>query len=118
MIFMIAFLGVLIVFAGVLPFLISFGIEVPFITGDMHLYMIIVIGIIAIIYDLKSMSLMGGTKVITFLIGALTIASGVLPLLDKMEIYTLPFDFLSSAVYSGIVIVIGSIALIYGATQM
>ncbi len=89
---MIVFIGLLTILAGVLPFFEGFGV-VPF-SGPVYSGIIILIGVIAFWYAVKTFGLWGSQKFIT---AVLALSSG--------------------PVYSGIIILIGVIAVVYGKKQ-
>ena len=111
---MIVFIGLLTMLAGVLPFFDGFGI-VPF-SGPVYSGIIILIGVIAFWYAVKTFGLWGSQKFITAVLALLIIFGGLIPFLvsTKLVPNTVPS---SGPVYSGIIILIGVIAVIYGKKQ-
>ena len=111
----IVFIGMLTILAGVLPFFNGFGV-VPF-SGPIYLGSIIFIGVIAFLYAVKTFGLWGSQKFITAMLALLIIFGGLIPFLVTMSLIpsTVPS---SGPVYSGIIILIGIIAVLYGAKQL
>jgi len=112
---MIVFIGMLTILAGVLPFFNGFGM-VPF-SGPVYSGIIILIGIIAFWYSVKAFGLWRSQKFITAVLALLIIFGGLIPFLVSMKLIpsTVPS---SGLVYSGIIILIGVIAVLYGAKQL
>ena len=111
----IVFIGMLTILAGVLPFFNGFGV-IPF-AGPIYLGSIIFIGVIAFLYAVKTFGLWGSQKFITAMLALLIIFGGLIPFLVTMSLIpsTVPS---SGPVYSGIIILIGIIAVLYGAKQL
>ena len=112
---MIVFIGMLTVLAGILPFFNGFGM-VPF-SGPVYSGIIILIGIIAFWYSIKAFGLWHSQKFITAVLALLIIFGGLIPFLVTMGIIpsTVPS---SGPIYSGIIMLIGVIAVLYGAKQL
>ncbi len=112
---MIVFIGLLTILAGVLPFFEGFGV-VPF-SGPVYSGIIILIGIIALGYAIKAFGLWVSQKFIVSVLALLIILGGIVPFLVSMKLIssTVPS---SGPVYSGIIILIGIIAVLYGAKQL
>jgi len=111
----IVFIGMLTILAGVLPFFNGFGM-VPF-SGPVYSGMIILIGFIALWYAVKTFGLWASQKFIVSVLALLIILGGIVPFLVSMKLIpsTVPS---SGPVYSGIIILIGIIAVLYGAKQL
>lgn len=111
---MIVFIGLLTILAGVLPFFEGFGV-VPS-SGPVYSGIIILIGIIAFWYAIKTFGLWASQKFIVSVLALLIILGGIVPFLVSMNLIpsTVPS---SGPVYSGIIILIGVIAVIYGKKQ-
>jgi len=110
---MITVLGVLIILAGVLPFLSNFGIlpsSIP-IEKPGYQFIIIAVGILGLLYGVLNSMLFGFEKFVTIAIGILTILGGILPFIQNYLPAIIPT---TGPLYSGIIIVIGIIGLIYG----
>jgi len=114
---MISFIGLLAVLAGVLPFATTFGLlPVKYTSGMIYAAIVLVIGLVGIAYGLfGGMSLMGAEKFMVIMLGILTILGGLLPLLGEMMSLPIPTN---GVIYSGLIIVVGLIGIIYGAKQM
>ncbi len=110
---MISVLGILIVLAGVLPFLANFGILPSFIpaTQPGYQFIIIAIGILGLIYGFFNSYLFGAEKMITISIALLTVLGGILPFIQNFLPAIIPT---SGPLYSGVIVVIGVIGMIYG----
>lgn len=110
---MIIIIGVLIILAGVLPFLTSFGILPNTIPTQQpgYQFVIITVGIIGLLYGVLNSYLFGPEKFITISIGLVTILGGVLPFIQNFIPAIIPT---SGPLYSAIIIVIGVIGAIYG----
>jgi len=110
---MIVMLGVLIILAGILPFLSNFGIlpsNIP-IEKPGYQFIIIAIGIIGLIYGAFNSMLFGPEKYITIALGLLTILGGILPFIQNFVPAIIPT---TGPLYSGLIVVIGVIGMIYG----
>jgi len=109
---MITFLGVLIILAGVLPFLGNLGI-VPSSLGSQpgYQFSIIAVGIIALLYGVLNSLLFGFEKFVTIIIAILTIFGGIIPFIQNFMPAFLP---VTGPLYSGLIVIIGVIGLIYG----
>lgn len=110
---MIMVIGILIVLAGILPFLSNFGILPSFIPVEKPAYqfIIIAIGILGLIYGFLNSYLFGTEKFVTIAIGLLTILGGILPFLQNFIPVIIPT---SGILYSGVIIVIGIVGIVYG----
>ena len=109
---MISILGILIILAGILPFLSNVGIlpaSVPT-TKPGYQIIIISIGILGLVYGIINRLIFGFEKVVTIAIALLTILGGIIPFLQNY----LPEIITTGPLYSGIIIAIGIIGLIYG----
>ncbi len=110
---MISVLGILIILAGILPLLGSFGImpNSAITKAPGYQFIIITVGILGLIYGLLNSLLFGFEKFVTISIAALTVLGGILPFLQNFLPVFIP---LTGPLYSGLIIVIGIIGLIYG----
>ncbi len=112
---MIVILSLLIILAGILPFLGKEGIKVLPETiptsGIGYSAIIIIIGAVGIVYAFGFRMVMGIEKIVTIAIGLLTILGGILPFINESLVINLPTSGIG---YSIIIIVIGVIGLIYG----
>lgn len=112
---MITILGVLIVLAGIFPFLGESGAKIlPSTissTGAGYSAAIIIIGVIGIIYGIMNNMVLGVEKFVTISISALTIIGGVLPFIGSIILQSIPT---SGPMYSGLIVVIGGIGIVYG----
>ena len=110
---MIVILGILIILAGVLPFLSNFGIlpsSIP-VQKPGYQFIIVAVGIICLLYGAMNSMLFGTEKFVTITIGLLTILGGILPFIQNFVPAAIPT---SGPVYSIIIIVIGIVGIIYG----
>ena len=110
---MITILGILIILAGIIPFLNNFGVLPSFIPAEKpgYQFIIIAVGIIGLIYGFFNSMLFGFEKFVTIAIALLTIFGGILPFIQNFVPTFIPT---SGALYSGLIIVIGIIGMIYG----
>ena len=109
---MITVLGVLIILAGVLPFLGNLGIVPSSIsTGPGYQFVIITVGILALLYGVFNSLLFGFEKFVTISIAFLTILGGIIPFLQNFLPAVIPT---TGPLYSIIIIAIGVVGLIYG----
>ena len=110
---MITIIGVLIILAGILPFLSNFGILPSFVPIEKpgYQFIIIAIGIVALMYGFLNSMLFGTEKFVTIALALLTVLGGLLPLIQNFIPAIIPT---TGPLYSGIIIVIGVIGLIYG----
>ena len=115
---MIVIIGLLTILAGVLPFLDGFEIlpaTVPT-SGPVYSGIIILIGVIGLLYANKKFGLLASQKFIVSVLALLIIFGGIIPFISSMNL--LPSYVPSSgSVYSGIIILIGVIAVFYGKKQ-
>jgi hypothetical protein len=110
---MITVLGILIILAGILPFLGNLGIipaSIP-IERPGYQFIIIAIGILGLLYGFFNSLLFGFEKLVTISIAVLTILGGIIPFLQNYLPAVIPT---TGPLYSGVIIVIGIIGLIYG----
>lgn len=110
---MITILGVLIILAGILPFLSNLGIlpaGIP-IEKPGYQFIIVAVGIIGLLYGVLNSMLFGTEKFVTIAIALLTILGGILPFIQNFVPATIPT---SGPVYSLIIVVIGIMGMIYG----
>ncbi len=114
---MIVIIGILTILAGILPFLDGFGIlpaGVPS-SGPVYSGIIIIIGVIGLLYT-KKIGLLTSQKFTVSILALLIIFGGLIPFLVSMN--WIPSTVPSSGpVYSGIIILIGVIAVFYGKKQ-
>jgi len=109
---MITVLGVLIILAGVLPFLGNLGIVPSSISaGPGYQFVIIAVGILALIYGVFNSLLFGFEKFVTISIALLTILGGIIPFLQNFLPAVIPT---TGPLYSIIIIAIGVVGLVYG----
>jgi len=114
---MITIIGILIILAGVLPFLSNFGIlpaVVPVEKPGYH-FIIIAVGIIGLLYGVLNSYLFGSEKIVTIALGLLTILGGILPFIQNFVPAIIPT---TGPLYSGLIVVIGVIGMIYGFITM
>ena len=116
--FKITFIGLLTIFAGIIPILDYYKIissPVPT-TGWVYALLIIAIGVIDLLYSfLAHVDLIGFQHVVTGVIAGLTILGGVLPFMENFVPSVVPT---SGPMYYGIIIFVGVIGFIYGVTQL
>src|SRR3989338_3387416 len=103
---MIIVLGILIILAGILPFLNNFGILPSYIPAEKpgYQFIIIAVGIIGLIYGVMNSMLFGTEKFVTIAIALLTVLGGILPFIQSFVPAGIPT---SGLLYSGIIIAIG-----------
>ncbi len=116
---MMILLGILIILAGVLPFLGKGGLgiipdSVP-IKAPGYSFIIVTVGIIGLIYGVMNHMLFGVEKFVTISLGLMTILGGILPFIKNYIEIAVPT---TGPIYSGIIILIGIIGLIYGSSTM
>lgn len=110
---MITVLGILIILAGILPFLSNIGIlpaSIP-VQKPGYQFIIVAVGILGLLYGVMNSMLFGTEKFVTIAIALLTILGGILPFIQNFVPAIVPT---SGPVYSLIIIVIGVIGVIYG----
>lgn len=110
---MIMIIGILIILAGVLPFLSNLGVlpsSIP-VEKPGYQFIIIAIGIIGLLYGIFNSYLFGSEKFITIAIALLTVLGGILPFIQNFVPAVIPT---SGYLYSGLIVVIGVIGMIYG----
>jgi len=114
---MITVIGILIILAGVLPFLDNFGIlpDIVPIEQPGYQFIIIAVGILGLLYGLINSMLFGAEKFVTIALALLTILGGILPFIQNFLPAIIPT---SGPLYSGLIIVIGVIGMIYGFMAM
>ena len=110
---MITVLGILIILAGILPFLGNLGIVPASISTEKpgYQFIIIAVGILALLYGVFNSLLFGFEKFVTIAIALMTILGGIIPFLQNFLPAIIPT---TGPLYSVIIIVIGIIGLIYG----
>ncbi len=117
MIFVMFFLGILTIVAGILPFLSSLNvIPAAFTSGPLYYAIVIVIGVGGLLYGFMNQMLMGMQKFMAIALGLLTLLGGVLPLVNGF-VSIIPATFLTGWIYALIIIAIGVIGIIYGYSQ-
>mgnify|MGYP001606053941 FL=1 len=82
---MITILGILIILAGILPFLSNIGIlpaVVPVVKPG-YQFIIIAVGILGLLYGVMNSMLFGTERPVTIAIGLLTILGGILPFIQN-----------------------------------
>jgi hypothetical protein len=111
------FIGLLVIIAGVMPIVApSIGIPESFTTGYIYAGIIVLIGIIGIVISLRQMSqMMAGSKTMTVILSLLTIVGGLIPLLRSLIPGLSFLGFLVGLPYQILIIVVGVVALIFGA---
>ena len=110
---MITVLGILIILAGILPFLSNFGIlpaAIP-VQKPGYQFIIIAVGIIGLLYGVMNSMLFSTEKFVTIALAALTVLGGILPFIQNFVPAIIPT---SGILYSGLIIVIGVVGVIYG----
>jgi hypothetical protein len=114
----IMFIGLMTLLAGVLPLLAHFKILPPqfMLSNTIYAAIIIAVGVFGIVLDFLGYDLFGAQKFVIFLVGLLTIAGGLYPLLVDINLIPAFIPF-GNIAYSAVVIVIGLGTLAYGATQ-
>ena len=110
---MITLLGVLIILAGILPFLGNLGMVPSFISTERpgYQFVIIAVGILALLYGVFNSLLFGFEKFVTISIALLTILGGIIPFLQNFLPAVIPT---TGPLYSIIIIAIGVVGLVYG----
>lgn len=112
---MITIISILIILAGVLPFLGEGGLgvlpaSIPT-TGLGYSVVIVCVGVFGFIYGIVSKLLMGPEKLVAIIEALLTIMGGILPFTSQFISIPLPT---SGPLYSGLIILIGAVGLVYG----
>lgn len=110
---MITVLGILIILAGILPFLSNLGILPAAIPVEKpgYQFIIVAVGILGLLYGVMNSMLFGTEKFVTIAIGLLTILGGILPFIQNFLPAIIPT---SGILYSGLIIIIGIVGVIYG----
>ena len=110
---MIAIIGILIILAGVLPFLDNFGILPDFIPTEKPTYqfIIIAVGVAGLLYGFLNPMIFSTEKFMVISLALLTVLGGILPFIQNFVPTIIPT---SGPLYSGIIIVTGVVAMIYG----
>jgi len=110
---MITLLGILIILAGVLPFLNNFGILPSFIPTSKpgYQFIIIAVGVAGLLYGFLNPMIFSTEKFIVISLALLTVLGGILPFIQNFLPAVIPT---SGILYSGLIIVIGIIGIIYG----
>ena len=110
---MITVLGILIILAGILPFLSNLGILPAAIPVEKpgYQFIIVAVGILGLLYGVRNSMLFGTEKFVTIAIALLTILGGILPFIQNFVPAAIPT---SGAIYSLIIVVIGIVGMIYG----
>ena len=110
---MITIIGILIILAGVLPFLSNLGILPSVIPVEKpgYQFIIIAVGTLGLLYGIFNSYLFGAEKFVTIALAVLTILGGILPFIQNFIPKIIPT---TGPLYSGIIIVIGIIGMLYG----
>ena len=112
---MITIISILIILAGILPFLGENGLGIisPAIptSGIGYSILVICVGVFGLIYAIVNRLLMGPERFVTICLALLTIMGGILPFTSELIKIPLPT---SGPLYSGLIILIGAIGLVYG----
>ena len=110
---MITIIGILIILAGVLPFLSQIGFLPGIIPVEKpgYQFIIITVGIIGLMYAFFNSMLFGVEKFVTIALTSLTILGGLLPFIQNFVPAFIP---IAGPIYSGIITGIGVIGMIYG----
>jgi len=110
---MITILGVLIILAGVLPFLNNFGVLPSFIPTSKpgYQFIIIAVGVAGLLYGFLNPMIFSTEKFIVISLALLTVLGGILPFIQNFLPAVIPT---SGILYSGLIVVIGIIGIIYG----
>lgn len=111
----IVILSLLIILAGILPFLGEDGLgllpkSIPT-SGIAYSTIVIIIGAVSIVYALSNKMVIGLEKMVTITIGLLTVLGGVWPFIKESLIPVIPA---SGPSYSIVLIIIGILGLVYG----
>lgn len=112
---MITIIGLLIVLAGVLPFLGEEGLKVlpstiPT-TGTGYSIIVIVIGAAGLLYGFINKMIMGIERVVTVTVALLTVLGGILPLISSAVPNFIPT---TGPLYYGFIIIVGLVGVVYG----
>ena len=112
-------ISILIILAGILPFLGQSGLKflpaaIPT-AAPGYSFIIIAVGFISLIYGVLNKHIFGTEKVVLFLVGLMTILGGLLPFSKSFIQLPIPT---SGPLYSGIIILIGVAGLIYGMSKI
>ena len=112
MIIMILIIGLLMLLAGILPLLASFGILPAIVptSGVFYSGLVILIGFIGFLYGIKSRFLQFKDKFVISALGILVVFGGLLPFLIDMNLIPKVIP-VSGPIYSGIMTFIGVITL-------
>ena len=112
---MITIISLLIVLAGIIPFLGEEGMgvlpsSIPS-SGVGYSIVVICVGVFGFAYAVISRMLMGPEKFAAIVEALLTIGGGILPFISEFVSLPLPT---SGPLYAGMIIFIGAVGLIYG----
>ena len=112
-------ISILIILAGVLPFLGKSGLgilpaAIPT-TAPGYSFIIITIGFISLIYGVMNKHIFGAEKLVLFAVGLMTILGGLFPFIQHYIPIAIPT---TGPLYSGIIILIGVIGFIYGVSKI
>lgn len=112
---MITILSLLIVIAGILPFLGQDGLKalpssIPT-SGKSYSIIVIVIGVAGLLYGFINKMIMGTERFVTITIALLTVLGGLLPFISFIVPKFIPT---TGPVYYGFIIIIGLVGLVYG----
>mgnify|MGYP004307021733 CR=1 FL=1 len=110
---MITIIGILIILAGILPFLDNFKLLPEFIPTEKPTYqfIIIAVGVIGLLYGVLNSMLFGAEKFVTIALALLTVLGGILPFIQNFVPAIIPT---TGPLYSGLIIIIGAIGMVYG----
>ncbi len=112
---MITIISIIIIFAGVIPFLGEGGLgvlpeSIPT-SGLGYSILVICIGIFGLVYAIVNRLLMGPERFVAIVLALMTILGGILPFISEFISFPVPT---SGPLYAGLIIVIGAIGLVYG----
>ncbi|RLE38605.1 hypothetical protein DRJ17_03410 [Candidatus Woesearchaeota archaeon] len=110
-------IGLLVILAGILPLLARYVVAIPvtIVSGIPYTAIVVGIGMLGMIYGFVSYDLFGFQKFVMVILALMTIFGGVLPLITNF----LPvLSILTQAmIYPIVIIIVGLLTFIYGATQ-
>lgn len=112
-------ISILIILAGMLPFFGQNGLNILPVaiptTAPGYSFIILAVGFISLIYGVMNKMIFGTEKFVLCSVGLMTILGGLLPFIKNFIPIPLPT---SGPLYSGIIILIGLIGFIYGASKI
>ncbi len=114
---MIVVIGVLIILAGILPLVSNFAPLPSFVPVEKpgYQFIIIAVGILGLIYAFVNSMMFGAEKFVVIALALLTVLGGILPFIQNFLPAIIPT---SGPLYSGIIIAVGVIGMIYGFISM